>query len=159
MVKRLVVSVVWLMIVASAGTVLAVPGVTGSAKTMSDISKAQQVPTNIDEMKLTLRNQTILLTYIRAIDKAMMIMSVDQLNLLTRSYLVHQYTSQTPLETKEQMMIAIDKMMIFMTHDQLATMLDNMMSMLTKEQLKSMITDNNNEVTETGVVRWKVLCL
>jgi hypothetical protein len=157
--RQLVVAFIWLTIVATTGTVFAVPGVTGSAKTMSDINKAQQVPTNIDAMKLTLRDQTILLTYIRAIDKSMMILSVDQLNLLTRNYLIHQYTSQTPLETREQMMIAIDKMMIFMTHDQLAAMLDTMISMLTKEQLKSLITDNNNEVTETGVARWKVLCL
>jgi hypothetical protein len=158
MLKQFTISlVILMMIVTCLGTASAAPGVTGVAKTMSDIGKSQQVPGNIDEMKITFRDQTILMTYIRAIDQAMIAMSLDQMKLLTRSYLVHQYSSQIPLETKDQMMISIDKMMLFMSHDQLSIMLENMISMMTKEQINSMIQDNNNAVTKNGVDRFSIL--
>jgi len=139
------------------GTVQASSGVMGLAKTMSDISKGQQVPSNIDDMKITFRDQMILMAYMRPIDKMMMVMSIDQMKALTRNYLVHQYTPQISLDTKEQMIIAIDKMMLDMTQDQLSSMVDTTISMMAKDQMLLMIKDNNRAMTRDIQAKWNVL--
>lgn len=146
-----------LIITVSMGTVQASSGVMGLAKTMSDISKGQQVPSNIDDMKITFRDQMILMAYMRPIDKMMMVMSIDQMKALTRNYLVHQYTPQISLDTKEQMIIAIDKMMLDMTQDQLSSMVDTTISMMAKDQMLLMIKDNNRAMTRDIQAKWNVL--
>ena len=157
MTKRFIVAFLCLMIMANISTVLASSGLAGLAKTMSEISKDQQTPTNIEEMKITFRDQMILMAYLRPIDKMMMLMSLDQMKMLTRNYLVQQYSPQTFLETKEQMIPAIDKMVLDMNQDQLSIMVDNMISMMTKDQLLFMIKDNNSAVTKGIEVKWNII--
>ena len=151
--KRFIATIVCLMIVASVGTVFAASGVTGNAKTISDIIKNQQVPGNIDEMKRTFKDQIILMTYIRAMDKMMLYMSKDQMDVMTRRFQIHLHTPQMPMETKDEMIISVDQMMLYMTHDQLESMLDITIPMMTKDQMKSLITDNSNAMTMSGVGR------
>lgn len=160
MLKRFVATLVCLMLVAIMGTVFAAPGVTGFAKTMADISRGQQVPANIDEMKIAFKDQMILMTYIRAIDKMMVVMTMDQMKLMTRNFLVQQYTHMfidPREETKENMMMYIDRMMMSLTLEQLSSMMNQTISMMTKDQMSLMVKDNTNAMMKSDLSRFNIL--
>ena len=70
MLKRFIVVLVCLMMVASMSTVFATQGLAGSGKTISGIGKGQQIVAT-DEMTMTFKDQLVLMMYIRAIDKMM----------------------------------------------------------------------------------------
>ena len=160
MLKRFVATLACLMIAASMGTAFAAPGVTGFAKTMSDISRGQQVPANIDEMKIAFKDQMILMTYIRAIDKMMMVMTMDQMKLTTRNFLIQQYTHMfmdPKEETKENMMMYVDKMMMSLTLEQLSSMMNQILSMMTKDQMNLLVKDNTNTMMKSDLSRFYIL--
>ena len=72
MIKRFTVVLVILMIVASMGTVFAAPTMSDNKKTMNDLIKGEQMIANEKDAITALKDQMILMMYIRAIDQMML---------------------------------------------------------------------------------------
>lgn len=164
MLKR-VVALFCLIVAVTLGTVFAAPNLAGNEnQTMSALIKGEQKLTFETERTTTFKDQTILMMYIRAIDKMMMVMTPDQLratdnaHYLSRGTTLNQrYTAPEPNATKAQLMISIDKKMLDMTQAQLAAMLDKVISLMTNNQMNFIVKDNNSAMMKTGVDRFNVL--
>ena len=143
MLKRFTVVLVVLMIVASMGTVFAAPTMSDGKKTMNDLINGEQMITNVKDVITALKDQMILMMYIRAIDKMMMEMTPEQLKMTAKSYLKAQMTQ----EPKEQMIMSIHKMMLDMNQDQLSSMLDKEVPFMSLNAQRNMLKDNNNVMT------------
>jgi ligand-binding sensor domain-containing protein len=151
MLKRFTAMLVVLMILASMGTVFAAPfaylTMSDSKKTMNDLIKGEQMITNEKDAITAFKDQMILMMYIRAIDQMMMAMTPDQMKLTAQSFL----KTQTTLETKEQMIMSIHKMLLDMNQDQLSSMLDKEMPVMSLNAQRNMLKGNNSAITATMV--------
>ena len=145
MLKRFTVVLVILMIVASMGTVFAAPTImSDSKKTMNDLIKGEQMITNEKDAITALKDQMILMMYIRAIDKMMMVMTPEQIKTTAQSFLKTQGTQ----ETKEQLMTYTRQQMLQMNQDQLSSMLDKGLLVTSLNAQRNMLKDNNIMVTK-----------
>jgi hypothetical protein len=90
MLKRFSVVLVILMIAASMGTVFAAPTMSDSKKTMNDLIKQEQMLTNEKDAIMALKDQMILMMYIRAVDQMIMGMTPDKLKTTAQSFLKNQ---------------------------------------------------------------------
>ena len=143
MLKRFTVILVCLMVVTTMGTVFAAPTMSDSKKTMNDLIKGEQMISNEKDAITAIKDQMVLMMYIRAIDKMMTVMTPDQMKTTAQSFL----KTQTTLETKEQLMTSIHKMMLDMNQDQLSSMLDKEVPVMSLNAQRNMLKDNNNEMT------------
>ena len=143
MLKRFTVILVCLMVVTIMGTVFAAPTMSESKKTMNDLIKGEQMISNEKDAITAIKDQMVLMMYIRAIDKMMTVMTPDQMKTTAQSFL----KTQTTLETKEQLMTSIHKMMLDMNQDQLSSMLDKEVPVMSLNAQRNMLKDNNNEMT------------
>jgi len=153
MLKRFTVILVILMIVASMGTVLAAPVMTSGEKTMNDLIKGEQMITNEKDAITALKDQMVLMMYIKAIDKMMVVMTPEQVKTMGQSFL----KTQTKQETKEQLMTYTRQQMLQMNQDQLSSMLDKGLLLTSLNAQRNMLKDNNNEVTKAVETKWNVL--
>ncbi|MHC1760145.1 MAG: hypothetical protein AB9917_11640 [Negativicutes bacterium] len=144
MLKRFTVVLVILMIVASMGTVFAVPTMSDSKKTMNDLIKGEQMLSNEKDAITALKDQMVLMMYIRAIDKMMMVMTPDQMKTTAQSFL----KTQTTQETKEQLMMSIHTKMLDMNEDQLSSMMEKVLPVTSLNAQRNMLKDNNIMVTK-----------
>ena len=153
MLKRFTVVLVILLIVASMGTVLAAPTMSDSKKTMNDLIKGEQMLTNEKDAITALKDQMLLMMYIRAIDQMMMVMTPDQMKTMGQSFLKTQATQ----ETKEQLVTYTRQQMLQMNQDQLSSMLEKGLSMTSLNAQRNMLKDNNNAITKAVETKWNVL--
>ena len=153
MFKRFTVVLVILMVVTSMGTVLAAPVMTSGEKTMNDLIKGEQMITNEKDAITALKDQMVLMMYIKAIDKMMVVMTPEQVKTMAQSFL----KTQTKQETKEQLMTYTRQQMLQMNQDQLSSMLDKGLLVTSLNAQRNMLKDNNNEVTKAVETKWNVL--
>ena len=153
MLKRFTVVLVILMVVTSMGTVLAAPVMTSGEKTMNDLIKGEQMITNEKDAITALKDQMVLMMYIKAIDKMMVAMTPEQVKTMAQSFL----KTQTKQETKEQLMTYTRQQMLQMNQDQLSSMLDKGLLVTSLNAQRNMLKDNNNEVTKAVETKWNVL--
>ena len=153
MLKRFTVVLVILMIAASMGTVFAAPTMSDSKKTMNDLIQGEQMITNEKDAITALKDQMVLMMYIRAIDKMMTVMTPEQIKTTAQSFL----KTQTTQETKEQLMTYTRQQMLQMNQDQLSSMLDKGLLVTSLNAQRNMLKDNNNEVTKAVETKWNVL--
>src|SRR5665647_1393971 len=142
MLKRFTVILVCLMVVTTMGTVFAAPTMSDSKKTMNDLIKGEQMISNEKDAITAIKDQMVLMMYIREIDKMMTVMTPDQMKTTAQSFL----KTQTTMETKEQLMTSIHKMMLDMNQDQLSSMLDKGLPVTSLNAQRNMLKDNNNEM-------------
>ena len=144
MLKRFTAILVILMIAASMGTVFAAPTMSDSKKTMNDLIQGEQMITNEKDAITALKDQMVLMMYIRAIDQMMMVMTPDQIKTTAQSFLKTQGTQGT----KEQLMISIHTKMLEMNQDQLSSMLSSInTNVASLNAQRNMLKDNFNEMT------------
>jgi hypothetical protein len=144
MLKRFTVILIILIIAASMGTVFAAPTMSDSKKTMNDLIKGEQMISNEKDAITALKDQMILMMYIRAIDQMMMEMTPEQIKTTAQSFLKTQGT----LETKEQLVTYTRQQMLQMNQEQLSSMLEtntNKCGLLCQRRL---LKDNNIMVTK-----------
>ena len=153
MLKRFTVVLVILMIVASMGTVLAAPTMSDSKKTMNDLIKGEQMLTNEKDAISALKDQMILVMYIRAIDQMMLVMTPEQMKTMGQSFLKTQGTQ----ETKEQLVTYTRQQMLQMNQEQLSSMLEKGLSMTSLNAQRNMLKDNNSAITKAVETKWNVL--
>jgi len=153
MLKRFTVVLVILMIVASMGTVFAAPTMSDSKKTMNDLIKQEPMLTNEKDAITALKDQMILMMYIRAIDQMMMLMTPEQIKTMGQSFLKTQATQ----ETKEQLMTYTRQQMLQMSQDQLSSMLDKGLLVTSLNAQRNMLKDNNSAITKAVETKWNVL--
>ena len=153
MLKRFTVVLVILMIVASMGTVFAAPTMSDSKKTMNDLIKQEQMLTNEKDAIMALKDQMVLMMYIRAIDQMMMLMPPEQIKTMGQSFLKTQGTQ----ETKEQLVTYTRQQMLQMNQDQLSSMLDKGLLVTSLNAQRNMLKDNNNAITKAVETKWNVL--
>lgn len=153
MLKRFTVVLIILMIAASLGTVFAAPTMSDSKKTMSDLIKQEPMLTNEKEATTALKDQMILLMYIRAIDQMMMVMTPEQMKTMGQSFLKTQVTQ----ETKEQLVAYTRQQMMQMNQEQLSSMLEKGLSMTSLNAQRNMLKDNNSAITKAVETKWNVL--
>jgi hypothetical protein len=144
MLKRFTVILVILIIAASMGTVFAAPTMSDSKKTMNDLIKGEQMIANEKDAITALKDQMILMMYIRAIDQMMMEMTPEQIKTTAQSFLKTQVT----LETKEQLMKSIHSKMLEMNQDQLSSMLETNTNKCGLDCQRRLLKDNNIMVTK-----------
>ena len=144
MLKRFTAILVILMIAASMGTVFAAPTMSDSKKTMNDLIKGEQMITNEKDAITALKDQMVLMMYIRAIDKMMTVMTPEQIKTTAQSFL----KTQTTQETKEQLMTYTRQQMLQMNQDQLSSMLDKGLLVTSLNAQRNMLKDNNIMVTK-----------
>lgn len=144
MLKRFTVVLVILMILATMGTVFAAPTMSDSKKTMNDLIKGEQMLSNEKDAITALKDQMVLMMYIRAIDKMMMVMTPDQMKTTAQSFL----KTQTTQETKEQLMMSIHTKMLDMNEDQLSSMMEKVLPVTSLNAQRNMLKDNNIMVTK-----------
>ena len=144
MLKRFTVVLVILMIAASMGTVFAAPTMSDSKKTMNDLIQGEQMITNEKDAITALKDQMVLMMYIRAIDKMMTVMTPEQIKTTAQSFL----KTQTTQETKEQLMTYTRQQMLQMNQDQLSSMLDKGLLVTSLNAQRNMLKDNNIMVTK-----------
>ena len=153
MLKRFKVVLVILMIVASMGTVFAAPTISDSKKTMNDLIKQEPMLANEKDATMALKDQMILMMYIRAIDQMMMVMNPEQIKTMGQSFLKTQATQ----ETKEQLVTYTRQQMLQMNQDQLSSMLDKGLLVTSLNAQRNMLKDNNNAITKAVETKWNVL--
>ena len=144
MLKRFTGILVVLMMAVSMGTVFAAPVRTSGEKTMNDLIKEEPMLTNEKDAITALKDQMVLMMYIRAIDKMMMVMTPEQVKTTAQSFL----KTQTTQETKEQLMTSIHTKMLEMNQDQLSSMLDKELPVMSLNAQRNMLKDNNIMVTK-----------
>ena len=153
MLKRFTVVLVILMIAASMGTVFAAPTMSDSKKTMSDLIKQEPMLTNEKDAIMALKDQMVLMMYIRAIDQMLKVMTPEQVKTTAQSFLKTQGTH----ETKEQLMTSIHAKMLEMNQDQLSSMLEKGLSLTSLNAKRNMLKDNNSAITKAVETKWNVL--
>ena len=153
MLKRFAVVLVILVIVASLGTVFAAPTMSDSKKTMSDLIKGEQMIANQKDAITAIKDQMVLMMYIRAIDQMMMVMNPEQMKTMGQSFLKTQVTH----ETKEQLMTYTRQQMLQMNQEQLASMLEKGLSVTSLNAQRNMLKDNNSAITKAVETKWNVL--
>jgi hypothetical protein len=153
MLKRFTVVLVILMIVASMGTVFAAPTMSDSKKTMNDLIKQEPMLANEKDATTALKDQMILMMYIRAIDQMMLLMTPEQIKTTGQSFLKTQATQ----ETKEQLMTYTRQQMLQMNQDQLSSMLDKGLLVMSLNAQRNMLKDNNSAITKAVETKWNVL--
>ncbi len=153
MLKRFTVVLVILMIAASMGTVLAAPTMSDSKKTMNDLIKQEPMITNEKDAITALKDQMILMMYIRTIDQMMLLMPPDQIKTMGQSFLKTQVTQ----ETKEQLVTYTRQQMLQMNQDQLSAMLDKGLLVTSLNAQRNMLKDNNSAITKAVETKWNVL--
>lgn len=153
MLKRFTVVLVILMIVASMGTVLAAPTMSDSKKTMNDLINGEQMLTNEKDAITALKDQMILMMYIRAIDQMMLGMTPEQMKTMGQSFLKTQGTQ----ETKEQLVTYTRQQMLQMNQEQLSSMLEKGLSVMSLNAQRNMLKDNNSAITKAVETKWNVL--
>ena len=151
--KRFTIVLVILIIAASMGTVFAAPTISDSKKTMNDLIKGEQMITNEKDSITALKDQMILMMYIRAIDKMMMVMTPDQMRTTAQSFL----KTQTTQETKEQLIMSIHTKMLDMNEDQLSSMLEKVLPVTSLNAQRNMLKENNSAITKAVETKWNVL--
>ena len=144
MLKRIMVVLVILMIMASMGTIFAAPVMTSSEKSMNDLINGEQMITNEKDAITAFKDQMVLMMYIRAIDQMMMVMTSDQMKTTAQSFL----KTQTTQETKEQLILSIHTKMLEMNQDQLSSMLEKGLLVTSLNAQRNMLKDNNIMVTK-----------
>lgn len=153
MLKRLTGVLVILMIAASMGTVFAAPSMSDNKKTMSDLIKQEPMLTNEKEAATALKDQMILMMYIRAIDQMMMVMNPEQMKTMGQSFLKTQVTH----ETKEQLVTYTRQQMLQMNQEQLSSMLEKGLSVTSLNAQRNMLKDNNSAITKAVETKWNIL--
>ena len=153
MVKRFTVVLVILLIVASMGTVFAAPTMSDSKKTMADLIKGEQMIANQKDAITAIKDQMVLMMYIRAIDQMMMVMTPEQIKTTAQSFLKTQGTH----ETKEQLLTYTRQQMLQMNQDQLSSMLDKGLLVTSLNAQRNMLKDNNSAITKAVETKWNVL--
>ena len=153
MLKRFTVVLVTLIIVASMGTVFAVPNMSDSKKTMNDLIKGEQMLTNEKDAITALKDQMLLMMYIRAIDQMMLVMSPEQIKTMGQSFL----KTQGAQETKENLVTYTRQQMLQMNQDQLSSMLDKGLLVTSLNAQRNMLKDNNSAITKAVETKWNVL--
>lgn len=153
MLKRFTVVLVCLMIVASLGTVFAAPIMSDSKKTMNDLIKGEQMITNEKDAITALKDQMVLMMYIRAINQMMNVMTPEQIKTTAQSFLKTQGTQ----ETKEQLMTYTRQQMLQMNQDQLSSMLEKGLAVTPLTAQRNMLKDNNSVITKAVETKWNVL--
>ena len=153
MLKRFTVMLVCLVMVTSMSTVFAAPVMTSSEKTMNDLIKGEPMLTNEKDAITALKDQMILMMYIRAIDQMMMVMTPDQIKTTAQSFLKTQGTQ----ETKEQLMTYTRQQMLQMNQDQLSSMLDKGLLVTSLNAQRNMLKENNSAITKAVETKWNVL--
>lgn len=153
MLKRFAVVLVILMIAASMGTVFAAPTMSDGKKTMNDLIKGEQMITNEKDAITALKDQMILMMYIRAIDQMIIVMTPEQIKTTAQSFLKTQGT----METKEQLVTYTRQQMLQMNQDQLSSMLDKGLLVTSLNAQRNMLKDNNSAITKAVETKWNVL--
>lgn len=154
MLKRFTVILVCLMMVTSFSTVFAATQVlTRGEKTMNDLIKEEPMLTNEKDAITALKDQMVLMMYIRAIDQMMTVMTPDQIKTTAQSFLKTQGTQ----ETKEQLITYTRQQMLQMSQDQLSSMLDKGLLVTSLNAQRNMLKDNNSAITKAVETKWNVL--
>ena len=153
MLKRFTVVLVILMVTASMSTVFAAPMMSDSKKTMNDLIKQEQMLTNEKDAIMALKDQMVLMMYIRAIDQMMMVMNPEQIKTMGQSFLKTQGTQ----ETKEQLVTYTRQQMLQMNQDQLSSMLDKGLLVTSLNAQRNMLKDNHSAITKAVETKWNVL--
>jgi len=152
MLKRFTVVLVILMIAASMGTVFAAPTMSDSKKTMNDLIQGEQMISNEKDAITALKDQMVLMMYIRAIDQMMNGMTPEQIKTTAQSFIKtggqERYIAQGTQETKEQLMTYTRQQMLQMNEDQLSSMLDKGLLVTSLNAQRNMLKDNNIMVTK-----------
>jgi len=151
--KRFTVVLVILMIAASMGTVFAAPTMSDSKKTMNDLIKQEPMLANEKDAITALKDQMVLMMYVRAIDQMMMVMNPEQIKTMGQSFLKTQGTQ----ETKEQLVTYTRQQMLQMNQEQLSSMLDKGLLVTSLNAQRNMLKDNNSAITKAVETKWNVL--
>lgn len=148
MMKRVMVTMVCLIMAASMSTVFAGPDMLMTKDQMMDLTPS--------EMTVMYKSQMSMGMYIGTMDKMMTAMTPEQIKLMTEAMMTDPMSQEkmTAVGTKEQWtamdkektITAIDNMMKTMTADQLSSMTDKTMVMMTKEQMVTMMMNNNSSM-------------
>jgi len=148
MMKRLMVTMVCLLMAASMSTVFAAPDML--------MTKAQMMGLTQDEMTVMCKNQMSMGMYKGTMDKMMTLMTPEQIKLMTDAMITDPMSQdkmtavgtneQWTAMNKEKTIAAMDKMMITMTTDQLSSMTDKTLAMMTKDQMATMMVNNNSSM-------------
>lgn len=153
MLKRCSVVLVILMIAANMGTAFAAPIMSDSKKTMNDLIKQEQAIANEKDAITALKDQMVLMMYIRAIDQMMLVMSPEQIKTMGQSFL----KTQGAQETKENLVTYTRQQMLQMNQDQLSSMLDKGLLVTSLNAQRNMLKDNNSAITKAVETKWNVL--